>query len=445
MDKKFFCVAGHAFAVEADEKILSQMENYAPFVVNPDKAGNVVFSLVVQNAAAPEYTEETRQEDEGQSIICGRTAEGEPVFDFCLHEKSTGVLVSSKDYKDAHLFLNPENGAFSFALNNSLMVMYALSTATLETALFHAAAVRYKERGYLFLGKSGTGKSTHARLWLKYNEGAELFNDDNPVVRLFKSDNGKMFAKAYGSPWSGKTSCYKNVGVRLGGLVFLSQAPFNKISPLSGVSAYAALLPSISGMRWDKKIADGLHRTQNELAANVHVWHLECLPDEAAAKLCCKSVACQTIQKDDSLILAEAVRLIGEGVSVTFPVNGRSMLPFIVGGRDSVILEKPKFLQVGDVVLACVTERNDEKSYVVHRIVSLENDLVTLMGDGNLALRERCRHSDVCAKVVCVVGPKGKRYLPGTLRYRMAAKIWYILLPARRYLLWIYRRVNGEN
>jgi hypothetical protein len=121
------------------------------------------------------------------------------------------------------------------------------------------------------------------------------------------------------------------------------------------------------------------------------------------------------------------------------------MLPFIVGGRDSVILEKPESLQVGDVVLACVTGRNDEKSYVVHRIVSLKNDLVTLMGDGNLALRERCRHSDVCAKVVCVVGPKGKRYLPGALCYRVAAKIWYILLPARRYLLWIYRKVNGEN
>ena len=140
MDKKFFCVAGHTFAVEADKKTLSveadkktlsQMENYAPFVVNPDKAGNVVFSLVVQNAAAPEYTEETRQEDEGQSIICGRTAEGEPVFDFCLHEKSTGVLVCNKDYKYAHLFLKLENAALGFVLNNSLMVMYALSTATL--------------------------------------------------------------------------------------------------------------------------------------------------------------------------------------------------------------------------------------------------------------------------------------------------------------------------
>ena len=54
-------------------------------------------------------------------------------------------------------------------------------------------------------------------------------------------------------------------------------------------------------------------------------------------------------KKSDALIMAEAIRLVGEGVSVTFPVNGRSMLPFIVGGRDSVILEKPVDLRVGDV------------------------------------------------------------------------------------------------
>jgi hypothetical protein len=70
----------------------------------------------------------------------------------------------------------------------------------------------------------------------------------------------------------------------------LSQAPFNKISPLKGVSAYAAIMPGISGMRWDKKIADGLHLTQNDLASNVPIWYLECLPDEDAAKLCCQTI-----------------------------------------------------------------------------------------------------------------------------------------------------------
>ena len=61
-----------------------------------------------------------------------------------------------------------------------------------------------------------------------------------------------------------------------------------------------------------------------------------------------------SVKKDDSLILAEAIRMVKSGVSVTFPVNGRSMLPFIVGGRDSVILEKPKELRRGEVVLALV-------------------------------------------------------------------------------------------
>jgi len=70
---------------------------------------------------------------------------------------------------------------------------------------------------------------------------------------------------------------------------------------------------------------------------------------------------------------------------------------------------------------------------------------VTLMGDGNLALREHCDRPDVCAKVVSVVKPGGKKYSLGSLRYRIAAKIWYILLPIRRYLLWIYRKMKNEN
>ena len=303
MNKKFFKVAEHFFAVEADDEILSLMGNYAPFEVDFCDANceNPVFSLAVQEAVAPEFTEDTRQEDEGQTIVCGRTANGLPVFDFWLFGRPTGVLVCEKGFKRAVLFLG-EKGKYAepasdvyvgmrrFALNNALMVLYALATAALDTALFHAACVSYKGRGYLFLGKSGTGKSTHARLWLKYIEGTELFNDDNPVVRLFEKD-GRKFAVAYGSPWSGKTPCYKNVKFELGGFVLLSQAPFNKISPLKGVFAYAAILPGISGMRWDKKIADGLHQTQNGLASNVPIWHLECLPDEEAAKLCCRSVA----------------------------------------------------------------------------------------------------------------------------------------------------------
>lgn len=145
----------------------------------------------------------------------------------------------------------------------------------------------------------------------------------------------------------------------------------------------------------------------------------------------------------DEVIMSEAIRFVGEGVSVTFPVKGRSMLPFIVGGRDSVILEKPTEIRKGDVVLAYVESDNrEDRRYVVHRIISLDGDRVTLMGDGNLALHEYCNRSDVCAKISLVVKPNGKKRSLDSFLFRFFAKVWFALLPFRRYLLWIYNKVN---
>ena len=70
----------------------------------------------------------------------------------------------------------------------------------------------------------------------------------------------------------------------------LSQAPYNRIVPLTGIQAYVALVPSISGKRWDERIADGLHQTENTLAMTVPMWHLECLPDQDAAEVCYQKV-----------------------------------------------------------------------------------------------------------------------------------------------------------
>ncbi len=346
-ETRYYKVAGHLFSVTEDgvvDGFFAQcMDNYEPFVdpgvtagviPGPDPesrwrlkaamtnndtaaaknsepsechpgqgAGVNVFSLSVLPPAPLDYTEEIRQEDEGQTIICGHTVAGESVFEFLLHDVSTGTLICSKDYREARLLL--ANGVTDlrlqkFALNNALMVLYALATAGLGTALFHSAVVSYKGWGYMFLGKSGTGKSTHARLWLKHVAGAELMNDDNPVVRFYDDVDGKPGAVVYGSPWSGKTPCYRNVQAPVGGIVLLSQAPYNKIVRLRGVEAYAALVTSISGKRWDRSLADGLHATENSLAKYVPVWHLECLPDEAAAKLCNENVSAGDVILDSN-------------------------------------------------------------------------------------------------------------------------------------------------
>lgn len=295
-ETRYYKVAGHVFSLTAcaglgDDFFAKNAENYEPFAVC---ASDCAFSMeVVVNEKVPRFVEETRQDEEGQKIICGITQNGESVFEFYLFEKYVGTLVCAKDYRTSKLFVTDSKNTsyLKFAVNNALMVLYAIATASYDTALFHAAVVRYQERGYMFLGKSGTGKSTHAGLWLKYNEGSTLLNDDNPVVRFYKDIDGKGFAKVFGSPWSGKTPCYKNEECVLGGFVLLAQAPYNEISRLRGVQAYAAILPCISGKRWERSVADGLHKTENALAANIPVWYLKCLPDEAAAKLCLKTVA----------------------------------------------------------------------------------------------------------------------------------------------------------
>lgn len=281
---KYYLVGGHVFGVSAKNSDWTLMDNYEPFRCEVPRH-EAVFTLQITEGSPISYTEELRQDDEGQVIICGRSAQGQAVFEFCWSDKTAGWLLCDNNYRTATL--TPTGDFRKLAIDNALMILYALATAAHHTVLFHAAVVSYQEQAYMFLGTSGTGKSTHARLWLQHIEGTELVNDDNPVVRL----SGEGSAVVYGSPWSGKTPCYKNVSYRLGAIVGLSQAPYNKIRRLNGLEAYIILVPSISGKRWDKQIADGLHATENELVMRVPMWHLECLPDEEAAIKCNEAIA----------------------------------------------------------------------------------------------------------------------------------------------------------
>jgi len=141
---------------------------------------------------------------------------------------------------------------------------------------------------------------------------------------------------------------------------------------------------------------------------------------------------------NDNVIIEEASRLVSEGVCVTLPVNGQSMLPFIIGGKESVILQKPVDLQVGHVVLAWA----DGNHFVVHRITQIDGSAITLMGDGNLVGKEHCRLSDVRALATHVVDSKGRKHdLYSKWRMR-GVSLWNFLHPLRRYILGIYRRIK---
>ena len=283
--RKHYTVAGHGFIVDAEDTVFKEMEQYQPFL--DDQEDNTLFTLRVQESVSPIlYKENHRQEDEGQLIICGETRDGNTVLEYQLRNNLEGWLVCSKDYTEGDVYYTRRQR--QFVLNNALMMMYTFITSDKLTTLFHSSVVSLKGKAYMFLGKSGTGKSTHSQLWLKYIEGTELVNDDNPVVRIIDGE-----VRVYGSPWSGKTPCYRNVYYPIGGIVKLKQAPANSIRRMSNIEAYVALAISISGMRWNKWMADGLHQTENQLTASVPIWHLSCLPDQNAAELCHTTIAIQ--------------------------------------------------------------------------------------------------------------------------------------------------------
>jgi hypothetical protein len=181
-----------------------------------------------------------------------------------------------------------------FCIDNGLMLMYAFRTAPLMTLEMHAAVVVKKvpefqgskssngSNGYLFLGHSGTGKSTHARQWLAAFEDAWLLNDDNPILRVMSDGD----VRVYGSPWSGKTPCYKNASAPVGGIVKLSQAPHNEIHTISLPHAYAYMLSSASGLKIDAKMSDCLFESIKHVITHVPFYHLECLPNADAARVC---------------------------------------------------------------------------------------------------------------------------------------------------------------
>ena len=136
------------------------------------------------------------------------------------------------------------------------------------------------------------------------------------------------------------------------------------------------------------------------------------------------------ISLPNEILLGEVASILQEGREAVIIPTGYSMLPFIRGGVDRVVLRREPDVAVGDIVLVRIGER-----YILHRIIALDGDALTLMGDGNIAGTERCTRADVIGTVSEIIRPSGRRRKPGQGRF------WRFLKPIRRYLLGGYRRL----
>lgn len=279
-------VADHVFSIRMgkDDAQWSALDNYFPFLYNGGEesvfALELVQDLSIEGKKAlyisnPESLE--RRVDLYQ-IDGGYLFEMAPLGNVPV----CGWLKTSFDFSSA--FLKVEK-AKNFCVNNALMLLYAFRTAGMSTLEMHASVTVKDGKGFLFLGQSGTGKSTHSSLWLKNIPGTHLLNDDNPVVRVV---DGK--ARVYGSPWSGKTPCYRNEDYPIGAFVRINRAPYNAIHRQNVKESFASISSSSSGLRAIRSIGDGLFTTISSLIQSIPCYVLDCLPDDDAAFVCSNEV-----------------------------------------------------------------------------------------------------------------------------------------------------------
>ena len=273
--KRTYLVAGHRFAVVGERlcRMVDSIEGFSPFAAD---GGELLFAFA-QGSEVPRMAQ-VRYEfaHEGVKGVFGRTERG---FLLTLGQQGEGELCLWHDEGEREVFIAGELHAalFRFALWAGLGLMLA----PLETVAIHASCIVYRGKAVLFLGASGTGKSTHTRLWLENVEGASLLNDDSPFVRV---EDGKAWA--YGSPWSGKTPCYRQERYELKACVRLSQAPCNKMKKLAVLPAYAAVHPSCPpAFAYDEALYDHIGDFIGALLSLVPCYHLQCLPDKEAAQL----------------------------------------------------------------------------------------------------------------------------------------------------------------
>ncbi len=280
---RYYRVAELTFGFTAPEDLFDLLPNYAPFEVQASSAD--LFHLTVLQDTCPvdekaltAYFTDKSDEDMPRIELYQMPKQWLLCVSMYRDSDTCCRILASNDWTEATLYMTTEHQRF--AVDNAAMLLYAFTSCFKQALTLHASVIRYEGHGYFFLGKSGTGKSTHSRQWLSAFPEAELMNDDNPILRLI-DDKPIIF----GSPWSGKTPCYKRMCAPVRGIVQLKQAPENSFEKLRLPAAYAYMLSSSSGLKILPAVMDALYTTIAAVIQTIPVILLSCLPNEDAARM----------------------------------------------------------------------------------------------------------------------------------------------------------------
>lgn len=265
--------------------------------------GPVKLSYSIDSAADPDYIsnieyfkahrEEFRKiyefDFEGEEILCSLFIKG-TLNIFCMAPAGAPEFYFETTPIEGETLVvksNWEEVRNTSILRFSLWMAYAMCGLMNNAIAIHSSTIvcwdadHKNGKAALFLGESGTGKSTHTRLYLNNIEGSRLLNDDCPIIKV--EEDGTV--NAYGSPWSGKTHCYHDRVFPVAGLCRLAQAPHNAIRRLGVLEAISALYPSCPPALVRQPYFNGkVCGILSGIIESVGIWHLDCLPDADAAK-----------------------------------------------------------------------------------------------------------------------------------------------------------------
>ena len=217
----------------------------------------------------------------------------------CLYD-SFEVLAREFEWKDPQngmeipekadlVRIEPEDIAFEKQRVNSSMSenkveIYAVHRkvcrilADYRTIMFHSSALAVDGKAFLFAAPSGTGKSTHARLWREvYGDRVTMVNDDKPFLRIEDS------VIAYGTPWNGKHHLGTNISVPVAGICILERGTENRIKRISSIEA----IPFLLGQTYYTEDAQAIRNVISltmEMAKKVPIWKMECNMEKDAAE-----------------------------------------------------------------------------------------------------------------------------------------------------------------
>ena len=288
MDSKTFNIAGLNVRLQfadSDKNGMRLLPSFKSFLTEPCDDDDLLFTLTVDDTLRPEQEKtlvRTFDTGNGDTVVYRLPDGGYQYIIRDTRNRDCCLLIANKQFTDCRCALNGDWVMRSFGLNDALMLVFAFAGSYRQTMLIHASCIMLGNEAYPFIAESGTGKSTHASLWMKHIEGAHLLNDDNPVIRIL--DDGQPYI--YGSPWSGKTPCYRNRRARLGAVTRIERAPKNSIERQKPLQAFASLLTACSTMKWDRGIYNHLNDAITRVIETTPVYTLYCLPDEKAAQLC---------------------------------------------------------------------------------------------------------------------------------------------------------------